>query len=127
MEDFYTIDPLSNKTRPTWLVQAVDQLLFKVRNNDIWDTVDLAISVWSRKHPVEYRKFLDANKEYKKSRKNKFASTEDKSFRHLLNLPGEVSYVLEKLAQHRIKEYGRQKFWREFARRYPGFATAEKI
>lgn len=115
------------KSYPAHLVEAVDQLLYKIRHKNVWEICDFAIKVWERKNPVEARRFLKAQKEYKESRKNKFASTDSKWLRHNVNIPSDISYILEKFAKHKIDDYGRQKFWRDFARRYPGFSSAEKI
>jgi hypothetical protein len=120
-------DPLTLKSYPAWLVQAVDTLLYKIRHKDIWEICDFAISFWAKKNPREYRLFLDANKRFKLSRKNKFASTESMDMRQLAHIPSDVSYILDKIAGHKIEEYGKLKFWRAFAKRYPGFSTAEKV
>lgn len=127
-EILYT-DPLTQKTRPAWLVEAVDRLLYKVRHKDIWEIVEFAVNFWARKNPVEHRKFLEANKRYRDSRKKDTGATDSNSLRATVNIPRDISYILEKIAAHKIKEYkgGSLKFWRDFARRYPGFAAAEKI
>lgn len=125
-EVWYT-DPITEKTYRADLVTMVDQLLFKVRKKPLWDVVDFCVQIWAKKQPDGGKKYFDAVKEIKSNRKNKHASTEDKQFRYVAEPPGEVIMLLDKVAQHKINEYGKQKFWREFARRYPGFSVAEKI
>lgn len=107
--------------------EAVDTLVKKVNNKSIWDVVEFAIAIWSRKYPVESSRFYRSQGNHKQNRLNKFGSTKAMQLRELVNLPWEINYLLEKLARDRIEEYGKKKFWREFAKRYPGFATAEKI
>lgn len=127
MSDLLYIDPLTQKEYPQWMVSAVDQLLYKIANKDIWEIVEWALQFWAKKNPDDYKLYLDAVEKYRKSRKNKFASTKEKQLRELVYFPNDVSYILEKIASHRIEEYGREKFTKEFARRYPGFRAAEVL
>lgn len=125
--DFIYVDPLSQKEYPQWMVSAVDQLLKKVAEKDIWEIVDFSLSFWAKKNPIEYRNYLASLEKYRKSRKNKYASTTEKQMRELVYIPNDVSYLLEKIAAHRIDDYGRLKFMKEFARRYPGFRAGEVL
>jgi hypothetical protein len=125
-EEILYTDPLTQKTRPMWLVNAVDQLLLKIRHKDIWEVVEWAINFWARKNPIEHKRFLKAQRDWKSSQKNQFASTDNKSLRSIVNIPSDVSYLLEKFASHKIDDYGRKKFWVQFAKRYPGFSSGEK-
>lgn len=126
-KEFIYTDPLTQKSYPSYMVQAVDDLLYKVRHKTLWDIVEWCIEFWMKKHPVEHKKYLKAVKEHQQSRKNKFASTKDKQFRELVHIPSDISYLLEKIARHKIEDYGRLKFYKEFAKRYPGFRGGEKI
>jgi hypothetical protein len=124
-EILYT-DPLTMKSRPAWLVEAVDQLLMKIRHKNVWEISEWAIRFWAKKNPVEYHKFINAQNEWKKGQKNEFASTKNHSLRQIVNIPSDISYILEKFASHKIDDYGRKKFWTEFAKKYKGFASGEK-
>jgi hypothetical protein len=121
------MDPLTMKEYPMWLVEAVDQLLLKIRHKDVWEICDFAISVWAKKHPIEHKKFLAANKNYRESRKKKTGATDSNFMRNLVHVPPDISYILNLVAQHKIEDYGTKKFWREFARRYQGFSNVEKV
>ena len=114
-------DILTGKSYPAWLVTAVDELILKVRKKDIWQIVEFCLEIWAKKNPKEYKKFMQMQTEYRKQRKNKYASTDSKWLRELVNVPREFKYLITKIAQHRIDEYGEHKFWRDFSRKYPGF------
>lgn len=120
-------DPVTDKVYPAWLSEAVDELLYKVRKKGIWEIVDFCIEIWATKYPTEHKKYLTEMKKYKSNRLNKFASTKSKVYRELISLPREMNFLLDKIAADKIADYGPQKFWREMARRYPGFSPAEKI
>jgi hypothetical protein len=119
-------DPLSGKEYPSWMVEAVDQLLFKIRHKSIWEIVDFCIEVWAKKNPKDYQDYFKYMKRYRASRKNKYGSTKDKSIRSLVQVPRELTGILNKIAIHRIEEYGEDKFWKDFAKKYPGFRGGEK-
>lgn len=106
---------------------AVDKLLKSVRHKNIWEIVDFCIMVWAKKHPEDHKKFLKEAQNYKKSRKKETGATQDNTRRTLVAIPHEIDYLLQKIAKHRIEEYGRTKFYRDFAKRYPGFRTSEKL
>lgn len=120
-------DPLTMKTYPAWLVEAVDNLLYKIRHKNIWEICDFAIRVWERKNPTEAKKFYEAQEAFRNSRRSDTGSSKSKWIRGTVNIPSDISYLLTKFADHKIEEYGRLKFWRDFAERYPGFAAANKI
>lgn len=109
------------------MVEAVDELILKVRHKDIWEIVDFCIEIWAKKYPEEHKKYLKEMATYKKSRANKFSSSKTNSMRELISIPREINFLLDKIASHRIADYGPKKFWQEFARRYKGFSPAEKI
>lgn len=122
-------DPLTLKTYDPHLVEAVDQLLLKIRHKDIWEIVEWAIKIWAYKNPTEHKLFLDAQKNYKMSRKRETGATDSKFMRNLVHIPSDISYLLNKLAKHRIEDYpgGEMAFWRSLAKRYPGFSGVEKV
>lgn len=119
-------DPLSGKEYPSWMVEAVDEFLYKIRHKSIWEIVDFCIEVWAKRNPKEYREYFETMKRYRSDRKNKFGSTESKSLRSLLEVPREITGLLRKVASHRIDEYGETKFWKDFAKKYPGFRGGDK-
>lgn len=127
-EILYT-DPLTEKTYPAWLVEAVDQLLYKIRHKSIWDLCDFAIKIWAKKNPQEHKRWMKWNDEYRKSRKKETGATDSNSLRGLVNIPSDISYVLRKFGQHKIDDYpgGETQFWRDFVKRYPGFGASEKV
>lgn len=125
-EIWYT-DPLTEKTYRADLVQMVDDLLLKIRKKPLWEVVDFCIEIWARKYPKKHKEYLDAVKEIKSSRRKATASSKTNQTRYLAEPPWEVMMLLEKVAQHKIDDYGKQKFWRKFAKRYPGFSVAEKV
>lgn len=127
MENLYYNDPISGRVVPTWLSVAIDELLNKVRHKDIWEIVKFCFDLWAKKYPEEHKKYLKEMATYKKNRINKFGSTKSNVYRELITIPREMNYLLDKIASDRIAEYGPKKFWREMARRYPGFSPAESI
>lgn len=126
-EELTYTDPITMKSWDAALVGMVDELLYKVRKKSIWEITDFCIRIWAKKYPKQHKQYLKAVKDIRTSRKNKTGSTEEKQLRYLVEPPSDVSYLLEKLAKHKLEEYGRTKYWREFARRYPGFSVAEKV
>ena len=127
MNDILYIDPLTNRVTPAWLSTAVDELILKVRHKDIWEICDFCIEIWAKKFPQEHKAYLKEMKAYRSRRLNSFSSTKSNSLRELINIPREINFLLDKLASHRIADYGPKKFWREFAKRYKGFSPAEKV
>jgi hypothetical protein len=125
--DLVYFDPISQKIRDPMLVEAVDTLIYKVRHKSLWEIFEFCFKVWAKKNPDEYTKYLHELAVYKKGRKNKFASTQNKSLRELVILPRDITYLLNKVALDRIEEYGEKKFYRELARRYPVFSPATSI
>lgn len=130
--EFLYTDSLTQKSYPAFMVQAVDELLYKIRHKNIWEICDWAIEFWMKKNPSEAKKYLEAVKEHQKSRKTEFASTGGDgtgrmNVREIVHIPPDISYLLEKIARHKIEDFGRLKFYKEFARRYPGFAGGEKL
>jgi len=120
-------DPLTMKSYPAWLVDAVDQLLYKIRHKDIWEIVEFAIKVWEKKNPTEAKKFYKAQEEFRNSRLKDTGASKSNWIRGTVNIPSDISYLLFKFADHKIEDYGKLKFWRDFASRYPGFSAANKI
>lgn len=127
MNELDYLDLLSGKTYPAWMVAAVDDLLMKVRKQNIWKIVDFCIAVWSKKYPKEHKRYLKEMANYRKNRLKETAATKSNVMRELVIAPREVVYLLEKIAYDKIEDYGRLKFWREFARRHPGFSPAKKL
>ena len=127
MDDLDYIDPLTGRVTPVWLQVAVTDLLHKIRHKDIWEIVDFCIKIWGQRNPEDYKAYFKEMKKYKANRLNEYASSKSKVHRELVSLPEDVNYLLDKLAAHRIADYGAQKFWREFARRYPGFSPAKRV
>lgn len=120
-------DPISGRKVPTWLSVAVDELLYKVRKKGLWEIVEFCIEIWKKKYPEEHKKFFGDMRQYKLDRLNKYASSKSKSQRELISLPRELNYLLDKIAADKIADYGPKKFYRELARRYPGFSPAQNI
>jgi len=125
--NFYYTDVLTQKTYPSWMVAAVDELIYKVRHMNIWKIVDFCIDIWAKKHPKEHKLFLKDMVAYRKNRKNSTSSTDSKSMRELAIVPREITFLLDKIAFDKINDYGKKKFWREFSKRYPGFRPGEKF
>lgn len=126
-DDPITVDPLSGREYPAWLLTAVDELVYKIRHKTVWEVVDFCVLVWKTKSPGEYEQHLKEMKEYKRNRLNKHASSKSKVYREVVMLPPEVNYLLDKFAADKIADYGPKKFWRAFAKRYPHLSPAEKI
>ena len=122
-----TIDPITGKQYPAWLSAAVDELVYKIRKKTIWEVVDFCLNVWISKYPEEHKQYLREMKEYKKNRKNKYASTKTNVYREIILLPREVNYLLDMFAADKIADYGPKKFWRNFAKRYPALSPANSI
>lgn len=105
--------------RPKWAVELVDYFLLKVKTKPMWEMIDFLVSVYLKKHPEFITKPAIA--------KNAFASTKDKSMRHLLSIPMDLKDTIDWFYGDEIKDMGQVKFWRKFARRYPSLSMAEKI
>lgn len=118
---FYYTDPLTQKSYPAWMVTAVDELIYKIRHKDIWEITDFCIAIWAKKYPKEHKAYLNTMKRFRANRKNEYGSTESHTWRNLVEVPQEITYLLNKIASHKIEDYGTQKYWRDFAKRYPGF------
>lgn len=127
MNDLIYHDPISGRDVPTWLSTAVDELLAKIRHKDVWEIFEFCVEIWAKKYPEEHKKFFSEMKSYKSNRLNKFAATKTKSMRELTALPRELNYLLDKIAADKIADYGPKKFYREIARRYPGFSPVDTI
>jgi hypothetical protein len=119
--------PIGNKLYPSWVVEGVDTLLSKIDSQPIWVTVDFIIQLWARKNPAEAKAFFSAQEAFKQSRKRKTGASKDESFRNLVHIPPEVKLLLDKLLVYQIQEMGELTFYRQFAKRYPGFSSVEKI
>lgn len=120
-------DPITLKSYNATLVKMVDELLYKVRKKGIWEITDFCIQIWAKKYPKEHKRYIDAVREIKRSRGKETGATKANQLRYIAEPPHDVMYLLEKIAYHKLEDYGREKFWRDFARKYPGFAVAEKI
>lgn len=127
MTDILYNDPITGRQTPAWLSTAVDELIYKIRHKDIWQIFEFCIEIWAKKYPSEHKKYLAEMKKYKANRLNKYGSTKNKFMRELVSLPRELNFLLDKLAADKIVDYGPKKFWREVARRYPGFSPVENV
>lgn len=125
MIDVYS--SISNKIYPSWAVKAVDNLLLKVKKQGLWGTLDFVIDIWLKKNPETAKKFISERKSISSSRRTNTASSKTKSLRYLVEIPYEISYVIDFFFQREVKEMGTKRFWREFSRRYPLFKVPEKI
>lgn len=119
-------DPISQKPRPAWAVAAVDELLSKIRHKNIWEVVDFCIEIWAKRFPEDHKTFFKELKEYRKQRDNEFAATKSKAWREMVVIPPLVWYLLQKIAYEKIRDYGEDKFKRDFSKRYAGFRPGEK-
>jgi hypothetical protein len=120
------MDPLSGKVYPSWMVAAVDELLYKVKNMDLWQTVDFVLDIWAKRYPTEHKQFLDDIKRYRATRVNEHASTRSNVWRELIMMPPLVDYLLHKIAWDKVEDYGEDKFKREFSRRYAALRPGDK-
>lgn len=125
--DFLYTDPLTQKTYPTWMVAAIDELLYKIRHKPIWEIVDFCLGIWAKKYPKDYKVFLKDMEEFRKNRRTETASNQSGSMRNLVEVPRELTFLLNKIASHKIQDYGEHKFWRDFAKRYPAFRGGTKF
>lgn len=119
--------PVGDKVYPAWLVEGVDNLLKKIDSQSIWTTTDFIIEIWAKRFPEEAKAFYKAQEAYRTSRLKSSGATKSNSMRSLAHIPPLVSFLLEKLLIYQIEEMGRQKFYREFVKKYPGFSSAEKV
>lgn len=127
MNDVIYNDPISGRQVPAWMSTAVDELLYKIRHKNVWEILEFCIEIWAKKYPEDHKKFLNDMKSHKTNRLNKYASSKTNSMRELVYLPKEINYLLDKIAADKIIDYGPKKFWRELARRYPGFSPAQNV
>lgn len=105
---------------------AVDRLLTLRNTKSQWDVIDEVIKIWYTTHPKEWKSHLIEMKDLKETRKNKFASTKDKSLRFILDIPEKVILIIRKL--YSTDECPMDKRWMlKFARRYPKFVVAERV
>ncbi len=103
-----------------------EKLIKLKKEKPMWDVVDEIIKWWIKSNPKEWRAHLIELSDLKKTRKNKFASTKDKSLRYVLDMPEKIILIIRKL--YDVNECPMDKKWMlTFAKRYPRFLVAEKL
>lgn len=105
---------------------AADRLM-KLRNTKgMWDVIDEVVKIWYTLHPRKWRAHLIEVEEEKETRKNKWASTKDKSLRYTLDIPEPVIMIIRKL--YTPEECSMDKKWMlKFAKRYKKFVVAQSV
>ena len=105
---------------------AADKLIKLKNEKPMWDVIDEVITVWFKRQPKQWKAHLFNLSNLKQTRKNKFASTKDKSLRYILDIPEKIIMMIRVL--YDTNEAPMDKKWMlKFAKRYPRFLVAEKI
>ena len=119
--------PVGNKVYPAWLVEGIDSLLEKIDHQSVWITTDFIIEIWAKRNPAEAEAFFTAQTAFRNSRAKDTGANKSNSMRALANIPPLVQHLLDKLLVYQINDMGREKFYREFVKRYPGFSSVKKV
>lgn len=103
-----------------------NKLIELKKTKPMWKVIDFIITWWINTKPKEWRAHLVELQDLKETRKNKFASTKDKSLRYVLDIPEKVIMIIRKL--YDVNECPMDKKWMlTFAKRYPRFLVAERL
>lgn len=118
--------------RPLEATQIADKMLEKASKIGLWETVEMVVNVWFKKHPKEFEEHKKFVSLYRENLKNEDGSSKtgkarslsiSTGIRHMGEIPGDIATTLDMLCYSRIKEYGDKRFYREFFKRYPVFAV----
>lgn len=116
----------TNRLVDSKIYSAADRLVTLRNSKTQWEVIDEVIKVWHATNPKEWKSHLIDMQDLKETRKNKFASTKDKSLRFLLDIPEKVIFMIRKL--YTVEECPMDEKWMlKFARRYPKFVVADRI
>ena len=116
-------------------LNAVERLfaLKEKSGSNPWPVVEECFKIWESTNPTEWRAFLYELEDTKKTRRDKFASSDprkDKRFggilRYTLDVPEKVINMIRCVYSHEELPMDRQ-FFQEFAKRFPKTKVAEKI
>lgn len=125
MSDLILLDPLTGQERPSWVYQAADLLIKKMKREGLWGTMDFYFQMWLKKNPSLANAYSKNKENMQATRRNKHASFENKSNRLLLQIPGEFIDFAEKYFPEQVMDIGRHKFMQMLAKRYPLFKIPE--
>lgn len=118
--------PLSGRLIDSKIYSAADYLVQLRKKKPMWDVIDEIIRIWIESKPRQWKAHLVQIKAERDTRKNKFASTKDKSLRYMLDIPEKIIMMIRIL--YTPSEAPMDKEWMKiFAKRYPRFVVAEKL
>lgn len=127
MSDLLLINPFTGQERPSWVYQATDILIKKMKNEGLWKTMDFYFQIWLKTKPEEAKRFNEARQELTDSRRNRTATFKNKSNRLLTTMPGQFIEFAEKYFPEELGTMGTRNFHLEMAKRYPIFKVPEAI
>jgi len=106
---------------------GADRIMKVSREKGVWDAIGEIIRVWADSHPKKWSSYLISIKDIKRTRKNKFASSNSHGsyLRYLVDVPIEIVTMIRILyPPDKLKMD--KKFWRKFAKKFKVFTVPEK-
>jgi len=86
------------------------------------------IKFWKKRHPRQYRSYIMDVKDKRDTRGNEFGGAKGSRQRYLVDIPVDVwNMITVMYGDKEIIDIYDSKFFRQFAKRFPEFAVAEKI
>lgn len=119
------MDIVSNgRIRPSHVVEAVDNLMYKMKKKGLWESLDFMVKVWMEKNPEATKQFEQDQKNIQATRR-KHAAFENKSNRLLASIPEEIHIFLNTFWHSEIESMGRKTFYTKVVQKYPIFKIPE--
>lgn len=120
------VDGATGRIISPTLKAQLDDLDKLYRTANPWKVIAKIVEIWQKSDPKRWDAYLFEWKDKKASRKNQYASTNDKSLRYLIDMPEKIHMMIRLF--YPSDELVMDKEWlREFGRRFPQFLICEKI
>ena len=117
-------------------LNAVERLFtLKEKNgSNPWPVIEECVSIWERTNPNEWKSFLFEIEETRKSRRDKFASSDPRKdkkhggiLRYTLDIPEKVMFMIRCIYSPQELDMGTSEFVIAWAKKFPKMKVAEKI
>lgn len=109
-------------------IKLVEDIIELKNKKDSWAVIDKLVHVWAKKSPDEEKAVQINIGQYKETLKDKkFGQTllgKDQERRFKLSFPNSLMMYIRKVYDHQELKMD-EKFFDEFAKRYPAFKVAE--
>jgi len=111
-------------------LEAVNKIVTAKDKNDVWEVIDLLITLWAKKVPDEVEAININLDEYRETLTDKeFATTDggkDMDRRFFLSFPKKLMLMIRTQYKSEELQFDKQ-FYNKFAKKYPFFMVSEKI